>query len=197
MAGAVSVAQAHGIGKLESNTVLLGWSRAAAGRAVLLRLLRRLAALEKSVLFLNVDEERGFGQRRVINVWWGGAAATPTSWCSSATSPRSTATGDGAELRLTQVVDREEARLRRGAHLEELLQEVRVEATTRVVVKRPDQPIHGLFAQHSQDVDLTILGLQVPEADAVEAYGERVEAFAEAVGTVLFVYNAQHAEELL
>ena len=197
VSGAVSVAQTHGIGKLEPNTVLLGWSRAAAGRVVLLRLLRRLAALEKSVLFLNVDEETGFGRHRVINVWWGGRGGNADLMVLLGYLASQHRDWDGAELRLTQVVDRAEGTAPAREHLDRLLEEVRVEATTRVVVKQPDQSIGSLFAQHSQDVDLTVLGLQVPEPDGLEAYGERVEAFAEAVGTVLFVYNAQHAEDLL
>ena len=197
VSGAVSVAQTHGIGKLESNTVLLGWSDAPAGRATLLRLLRRLAALEKSVLFLNVDDAKGFGERRVINVWWGGRGGNADLMVLLGYLTAQHRDWDGAELRLTQVVDHEAGAGPAREHLASLLEDVRVEATTRVVVKQPDQSIHGLFAQHSQDVDLTVLGLHVPDADGVEAYGERVEAFAEAVGTVLLVYNAQHAEDLL
>ena len=39
--------------------------------------------------------------------------------------------------------------------------------------------------------------MQVPEAEDAEAYAERLEAFAQAVGTVLLVYHAQPEEDLL
>ena len=70
--GAVAVSQSHGIGRLEANTVLMGWSRTPAGRVLQLGVLRDLAGLGKSVLFLHVDAERGFGRRRKVHVWWGG-----------------------------------------------------------------------------------------------------------------------------
>ena len=70
--GALAVAQGHGIGRLEANTVVMGWSRTPAGRAVQMRLLRDLVGARKSVLFLHVDETAGFGAHRTIHVWWGG-----------------------------------------------------------------------------------------------------------------------------
>ena len=35
-------------------------------------LMRLLVALRKSVLFLNYNFERGFGQKKIINIWWQG-----------------------------------------------------------------------------------------------------------------------------
>ena len=71
-AGAVTVSQSHGVGGLEPNTVLMGWSDTEGGRTLSLRLLSTLYELGKSVLFLHHDEERGFGNQKVIDVWWRG-----------------------------------------------------------------------------------------------------------------------------
>ncbi len=194
--GAVSVAQAHGIGRLEPNTVLMGWSQAAAGRATLMRLLRNLADLDKSVLFLSVGDERGFGQRCVINVWWGGRGGNADLMLLLGYLISRSNDWHDAELRLSRIVESEEGAEQTRAHMNTLLEEVRVEATPNIVV-RGERPIEALFAEHSRDVDLTVLGMQAPAADAAETYGERLETFAEAVGTVLLVYNAQPEEDLL
>ena len=66
--GVVTIAQAYGMGGLAANTILMGWSRNPAGRVMALDMMRDLVALEKSVLFLRYDLERGFGQRKIINV---------------------------------------------------------------------------------------------------------------------------------
>ena len=71
-AGAVTVSQSHGVGGLEPNAVLMGWSDTEGGRTLSLRLLSTLFELEKSVLFLHFDEKRGFGNKKVIDVWWRG-----------------------------------------------------------------------------------------------------------------------------
>jgi hypothetical protein len=195
--GAVSVAQSHGIGALESNTVLMGWSGTPAGRAKLLGLLREMAELDKSALFLNVDDAVGFGRQRVVNVWWGGRGGNADLMLLLGYLVSRNRDWDNAELRLTRVVESLEGEAQIRAHMADLLEEVRVEARVEIVVKRPGQSITDLFATHSRDVDLTILGLQVPAAEEVEAYGERVEAFSQAVGTVLLVYNASYEEEML
>ena len=196
--GAVSVVQAHGIGTLEANTVLMGWSGTADGRTTLMELLREMAELEKSVLFLNAGEAHGFGRQRVVNVWWGGRGGNADLMLLLGYLVARHHDWHGAELRLTRIVERAEAEAQTREHMDALLDEVRVEATPHVIVHdRPGRPLTDLFAEHSQDVDLTILGMQVPGPGEAEAYAERLESFARAVGTVLLVYNAQREEDLL
>ncbi len=195
--GAVSVAQSHGIGALESNTVLMGWSGVPQGRAKLLGVLREMSQLQKSTLFLNVDDEKGFGEQRVVNVWWGGRGGNGDLMLLLGYLVSRNREWDNAELRLTRVVESLEGEEQIRAHMNELLDDVRVEARVELVVKKKDQSITDLFAAHSQDVDLTILGMQVPQKDQIEAYGERLESFSLAVGTVLLVHNAEYEEEMM
>ncbi|MEM1269842.1 MAG: amino acid permease [Bacteroidota bacterium] len=196
--GAVSVAQAHGIGAMESNTVLLGWSRTAEGRASQMRLLRDMASLDKSVLFLNVNEERGFGRQKVVNVWWGGGGGNADLMLLLGYLVSRSNDWHHAELRLSRIVENEEGKAQTLAHMNELLEDVRVDATVNIVVHDdPSRSITEVFAQHSQEVDLTVLGMPVPTEDRVETTAERLEEFTEAVGTVLLVYNATYEEEML
>ncbi|MEM6337905.1 MAG: amino acid permease, partial [Bacteroidota bacterium] len=196
--GAVSVAQAHGIGAMESNTVLLGWSRTAEGRASQMRLLRDMASLDKSVLFLNVNEERGFGRQKVVNVWWGGGGGNADLMLLLGYLVSRSNDWHHAELRLSRIVESEEGKAQTLAHMNELLEDVRVDATVNIVVHDdPSRSITEVFAQHSQEVDLTVLGMPVPTEDRVETTAERLEEFTEAVGTVLLVYNATYEEEML
>lgn len=203
MSGAVSVAQAHGVGTLESNAALLGWSDTAAGRATLLKLLRRLADLRKSTLFLRVDPERGFGQKRVINVWWGGRGGNADLMLLLAHLIRRHPDWDEAELRLLRVIENEDGREQTRAHIERVLDRVNVEATPHVIVRPPAGPgeertrIADLLAANSDEADLTLLGLQAPALDDAAAYAERVESLVEAVGSVLLVHNGSGEEELL
>ena len=196
--GAVLVAQARGVGVLEANTLLMGWSRTPEGRATQMSLLRKLSDLEKSVLFLDVNDQRSLGRQRVINVWWGGRGGNADLMLLLGYLISRHNDWHGAELRLSRIIERKEGEAQTRAHMNALLDDVRVDATPYIVVhNNPARPIADLFAEHSQDVDLTILGMQVPEAEDAEAYAERLETFAQAVGTVLFVYNAQPEEDLL
>lgn len=196
--GVTSVAQAHGVGQLESNAVLMGWSGTPAGRATLMEVLRSMAELQKSTLFLNVDPDRGFGPKQVINVWWGGRGGNASLMLLLAHLIRRHSEWDEAELRLLRIIENEEGREQTRSHMEKLLDDVRVEATPCIIV-RPDpaQPIAALLASHSHDADLTFIGMQAPGPDQTSTYGERLEALTESVGTVVMVNHAQPQQDLL
>jgi hypothetical protein len=196
--GAVSVAQAHGIGQLESNAVMMGWSGTPKGRALLMEVLRNMTDLQKSVIFLNVDPEQGFGKRRVIHVWWGGRGGNADLMLLLAHLIREHRVWDRAELRVLRIVDHKEGVEQTQAATEVLLAEVRVEATVRIIVRKdPTRPIADLLAEHSVEADLTFLGMQRPDAGASDAYGERLQTLAQAVGSVVMVCNGQPQGALL
>ena len=190
--GAVAVAQSHGIGRLESNTVLMGWSRTPQGRILLLSVLRDLADLHKSVLFLKVDGETGFGQHKTIHVWWGGRGGNGDLMLLLAHLIARHRDWDRATVRVLRMVGRPEAVERVQAETEALLEAVRVEADVRVIVRdNPDRPFTDLLAEHSRDADLTVLGMQRPKA---EDYGEGLDALVKAAGTTLLVHNGEPDE---
>ncbi|WP_412060154.1 amino acid permease [Rubrivirga sp. IMCC45206] len=194
--GAVAVSQSHGVGRLEANTVVMGWSGTAGGRGLLLRVLRDLADLRKSVLFLRVDEAAGFGARRSVDVWWGGRGGNGDLMLLLAHLIRSNADWAGTRLRVVRMVGREQAAEGVRADTVRLLEAVRVEAEVHVVV-RDDRPFPEVLAAESGATDLTVLGLQRPDADGAEAYGTGLDGLAQAAGTVLFVHNGNPGEASL
>ncbi len=196
--GAVAVAQAHGVGRLEANTVMMGWSGTTGGRALLLRVLRDLADLGKSVLFLRVDDARGFGDRRRIQVWWGGRGGNGDLMLLLAHLIRRHRDWDGAALRVIRMVGRPEAVEGVRADTERLLEAVRVEAEVRIIVRADrDRPFADLIRRARADADLTVLGMQRPDAGEAEAYGEGLDALARAAGTVLLVHSGAPEETTL
>lgn len=196
--GAVSVAQAHGIGQLEPNSVLMGWSRTREGRATLLRVMRDMTDLSKSTMFLHVDATRGFGDRSSIDVWWGGRGGNADLMLLLAHVVRLHGAWGGAELRVLRIVDSVEGVEPSRRHMERLLEDVRVDATPKIIVRdAPHRPIAELIAANSRPTDLTLIGMQKPSAADVDRYGERLHGLVEAVGTVLLVHNGQPRHDLL
>ena len=193
--GAVAVAQSHGIGRLEANTIVMGWSRTPGGRGLLLNVLRDLADLHKSVLFLKVDANEGFGRHRVIQVWWGGRGGNGDLMLLLAHLVARHRDWEGATVRVLRMVGRPEAVDRVQAETERLLEAVRVEAEVRVIVRDdPDLPFPQLVAQHSADADLTVLGMQRPSPETAEGYGTGLNELVQAAGTTLLVHNGEPDE---
>ncbi len=195
--GSVSVVQSHGIGVLDSNTILMGWSDTPAGRTTLMEVLQQMSQLRKSVLFLRVDPERGYGVGEAIDIWWGGRGGNADLMLLLGHVISRHGDWAGAELRLSRIIEQEPGREQTRAHMKSLLEEVRVDATPRIIVRPHGRPISELLSDYSTDADLSILGMQIPESDDAELYGERLNELVEAVGTVLLVYSAQPQDDLL
>ena len=193
--GAVAVVQAHGIGRLESNTIVMGWSRTAGGREMQMSLLRDFADLHKSALFLHVDAERAFGERRTVHVWWGGRGGNGDLMLLLAHLAVRHRAWDGATLRVLRMVGRAEAVEGVRADAEALLEAVHVEAEVEVVLREdPDRPFTDVLAEHSRGADLTVLGMQRPDG---EGYGEGLNELVAAAGTTLLVHNGHPDEATL
>ncbi len=195
-AGAVTVCQSHGVGGLEPNAVLMGWSDTESGRTLLLRLLSTLFELEKSVLFLHHDEKRGFGNRRVIDVWWGGRSGNGDLMLLLAHIISQSPGWEGASIRLLQTLPRREGREQTEAHLRALLDRVRVNAEPVVVVPPRGERFPDTVQTWSRETDLTLLGMNRPEAEERASYGNQLNGWLSGVGTVLLIHSAQ-TEDLL
>lgn len=195
--GAVSVVQAHGIGQLEPNLVLMGWSRTDEGRAGILRIMREISDLGKSTMFLHVDAERGFGEHRSIDVWWGGRGGNADLMLLLAHVIRLNGRWAGADLRVLRLVDSREGIEPSRRHLENLLADVRVDATPRIIVQDEGVSLASLIATHSGPSDLTLIGMRRPGAERAADYGRRLQALVESVGTLLLVHNGRPREDLL
>lgn len=197
MQGATAVAQAHGIGGLASNTALVGWSGTAKGRISQMELLRNFVALQKSVIFFNYVPDRGFGQRRRIQVWWQGGGNNADLMLLLAYIISQHGSWQEAELFLMRIIRAEAGIADTKAHMNDLLHKARVTATPVIIVASEKQSVAQVIAENSGAADLTLLGMQVPkEADAV-AYSERLNELVQSVGTALLIRNGEESQDLL
>ncbi len=196
--GALSIAQAHGIGGLESNSILMGWSNTHDGRTMQMNLMRNLVGLRKSILFLRPDPEHGFGNKQIIDVWWQGRGGNADLMLMMAHLIQKHRDWYTASIRLMLVVDQQSGVDEAKSYMEERLTAVRVTAVPTVIVRKtPQEPVAEVIRRNSLDTDLTILGMRVPDANSAEAYGDRLTELISAVGTVLLIHNAQPDEVLL
>lgn len=196
--GALAVAQAHGIGGLEANSVLMGWSRTKDGRTMQMNLMRNLVGLHKSILFLHPDPDRGFGQKQIIDVWWQGRGGNADLMLMLTHLIRQHSDWRRAKVRLLLVIDQPQGIEAAKRFMQERLEKVRVEATPTVLIKSsPDETISAVIKRSSTNTDLSILGLRLTDADSASEYGDYIAELSHSVGSVLFVHNATPDETLL
>lgn len=194
--GATTVAQAHGIGGIGVNSVMMGWSGTAQGREMQMHLLRDLVALNKSVLFLCHDPQRRFGNQKRLDVWWQGRGGNEDLMLLLVYLIERHPTWRNSRLRLIRIIDDAAGVATTSAHAESVLTDLRVDAEVVVIVNAEKRPIAEKIQEASISTDLTILGLAVPPEGEEAAYSERLNALVEAVGSVLLVHNSEQYDLL-
>ncbi|MEQ8676857.1 MAG: amino acid permease [Aggregatilineales bacterium] len=195
-AGALMLVQAHGIGGIVANSVLMGWSRTPEGRNQQMKLMLDFTQLKKSVLFLAYNDEKGFGDKSLIHVWWQGRGGNEDLMLLLVYFIAQHASWRDTTLKLLRVIDNEEGIADTKAHMESILKDVRMDAQAVVLVREPDMPFADVIKQHS-DASLTVLGMAIPQDDQLEAYSIRLNSLVSGVGTVLLVRNAQEEHDIL
>lgn len=192
--GAVAVAQSYGVGRFEANTVMVGWPNTSDNIEEFVSMLRDLRALERSLLLINYDEQKKFGQYKQIHVWWGGLRGNGSLILLLAYLLQADSRWRNAEVTLYTVIESEAAREGVESNLQTVLEQARLKAGVKVIV-RGGHPISSIMHGASSEADLTILGLRLPEGDqsGIEFF-ERYNQFVESLPTTILVCSARNFE---
>jgi amino acid transporter len=162
--GIVQVAQSYGAGNFEANTVMFGWTGKPERQEPLLGALRDLLLLDKSVLIVKHDKDRGLGVGRRIDIWWGGLERNGALMLLLAYLLNSHDRWREAEVRILTVVPNETQRRKAEKELAGIMEQTRLTAEARVLVRQPGQ-ISDVMKQESGRSDLVMVGLRQPNPD--------------------------------
>ena len=186
--GALDCAQAHGVGGLSINTVLLGWSGTPEGRLAQLKLVDGLHRLGLSSLILKTHGEQ-VPASSWIDIWWGGQGRNAELMLLLGHLVSLHPDWQRGRLRLRRVIGAEGGRDAALEHMQQLCHSVRVRAQVEVVV-RGDEPIAELIAAHTDADHLTLMGLALPDLEQLEEQAARIEELTDQLGNVLLVCSA-------
>lgn len=184
--------QAHSIGPLKPNTVMLGWPQRTDRVVPFVRHLRDIRAFGRSILCVVgsglVDPLKR--PPRYIDIWWRGKEngslmlilahllATNVEWKS-------------AKIRFFRLV-RDDAEGKADAELHEIARRARIEADTAVVVS--DAPFRDILHQYSSNSDLLMLGLHLSEAEDPAAFYQRYQRMLQGMPTTVLVQSNGEAD---
>ncbi len=183
--------QAHSIGPLKPNMVMLGWPANANAVTKFAQHLRLASELDMSQVVV-VDKGLPVEQPARIDVWWRGrrngslmvilAYLLTNNWKWSR-----------ARIRLLKMIDADETPEQAQEQLESLLEAARLDADFKVVP-------HGDFKHHLQqnsaDADVVFLGFSPPSDDAAANWHTAYAGFVEDLPTTLIVCSSGEADLL-
>ena len=184
--GVVIASQAAAFATSSYNTVMLGLPRQNADDRDFTTMMYRLSEINRNVLLLKRGEIPWTGRRGPIIVWWGGRENNVRLMVILAYLLQQAFDPD-VELRLSTIVggDPEAAE----ARLASTLQELRIRATTTVVVNTDQRPVPEILARESSGAALVVVGMARPDDLRLKEYMPRLRATVEGMGTVLLVQS--------
>ncbi len=184
----------YGFGPLVPNTVLIGVSEEPEHVAEYCDSLAAMHELRRNVIMLRHDDERGFGERKRIDVWWGGLQKNGGLMMLLGYLLRTSRAWRSAELHVKLVVGDQRAADSARANLEAIVRSLRIGARTEVLVgSRSEFP--EILRRSSADADLVLLGLAPPGAvDDFPGYYGRLQEITAGLPTTAFVLASEELD---
>lgn len=184
--------QAHSIGPLKPNTVVLGWPRSRERAEMVMHHLNNIKALGKSaVTVVNHGlPERGDHQKR-IDIWWRGqqngslmiilAHLICQNW-----------SWRNARVRILRKIDDEAGRAPATEALARLIEAARIKAEPTLLVSRDS--FDNLLLRHSRDADLLLMGFDIPTQEHAETTYTHFDKLLAEMPTTLLVHSSGEAD---
>ncbi len=188
--GVVSTAQANGIAGLQSNTVLVGWPKKPGRLEAWLRITRALSRVHKSTLITRLNWVQEPGQQQKIVVWWGGLEHNGDLMLLLAHLLRLNPEWNEAQIVVRSIARSEQEREFQERGIETMLEEVRIEARTDIIMQPESRSIAETIHERSAGASIVFLGMHDPEPGSEAEYALRLEALASGLPTTVFVRNA-------
>ncbi|MFP3947296.1 MAG: Na-K-Cl cotransporter [Longimicrobiales bacterium] len=191
--GSKRLVETYGYGNLVPNTIILGDSEDPTRRDDYCDMIRAFHDARRNVLILREPDEGGFGKRRRIDVWWGGLERNGGLMLVLSYLLQGSSEWDDPELRLTMIVDSEEAVPRVRENLEEMLAGIRIASVRLRILPARGRAFPEILHESSGDADLVLMGMREPD-EGFREYYERLQETTRGLPATLFVLASEALE---
>ncbi len=192
--GTVQVAQSYGVGGFEANSVMAGWPRKTERSERYVQMCRDLVDLDRSLLLVKYDDDKQFGDGKVIHIWWGGLQGNGGLMLLLAYLVTAHYRWRNAKVKVLTVVATDEEKRAAEDNLSRLLAAARLHGEPRVIL-RQGRSIAQIMHVESERADLAIVGFRLPpEGDPVEPFFLRMSEMLAELPTTILVHSARNFE---
>lgn len=190
-AGSRELVRMYGLGSLVPNTVILGSSQRGETFADYCAMVEAFYRGERNVLIVKGDPERPFGDRKRIDLWWGGLKGNGGLMMILAYLLNASIPWRQAEIRLKMVVPDEAAAEQARRNLVTIIQRIRTNAVAEVL-EADGRSFEDILAASSADADLVLLGVAEPtDTGHLQRDLARLQDWIEPLATVVLVLAAE------
>ncbi|NQT64747.1 MAG: amino acid permease, partial [FCB group bacterium] len=189
--GTINITQANGIAGLNSNTIMFGWSDKKKRMISLLKTIRIISELQKSSLLVRMNELPETSGRNRIDIWWRGTHSNGDLMLLLAHLLSLNAEWKNAKIFIHTVILREEDREFMLKNVQDMINEVRIKAEPKIIIKPTDRSVTEIIHEHSRNASLVFMGLNIPQEGEEKNYVTRLDELSNGLKTTIFVRNGE------
>lgn len=187
--GGEMLVDTYGLGSLVPNTVLLGDTREVSHHQAYCQMISHFFLSKRNVIILKDSEEKGFGDFKTIDVWWGGFKRNGSLMIILAYLLQNSEEWRDAMIHLKMVVPNQAAAAGAEKNITMLVESIRINLKKEIIVSN-GRKFEEILHQSSTNADLIIMGMAEPHGDFTRYYEELCDRSA-GLPTVLYVLASQ------
>ncbi len=195
--GIDAITRVYGFSGVEPNTILMGWARNTTDPAQFAKLLKSFNELDLNSILIDYDKERGFGEKKVIDVWWRGAGNNFSFELALIRFLTSTDDWRDAEIRFIIISQKSSAVKRAYSNLSQILDQYRISASVRIINNEIEKrnPSDIILAE-SINSDLVIFGIPEITKNNSQTFINTINELTDSLGTVMLIRASSQFEEI-
>ncbi len=189
--GARSLISSYGLGALVPNTLVLGDTLSPGHLKPYCDMIQHFHRQKRNVVIVKPNEEEQFGERKRIDVWWGGLKGNGGLMKILAYLLQTSVDWGDAEVRIKIVVPNEAAAEGVASNLTPLVDRLRTGATLDVILSK-DRPFDEILRTSSADADIVFMGMADPAGvKDYSVYYEQLRSRTDGMPSAVFVLAAE------
>jgi amino acid transporter len=171
MTGAKHLVETYGLGSLVPNTILLGDSVVAENRNRYCDLIAHFHRERRNVVIVRDEDERGYGSRKRIDVWWGGLQGNGGLMVILGYLLKTSPSWRNPLVRVKMLMKNEAAAAGASANLSVIMERSRTGIQPEVLVS-DGRPFEEVLRESSAGADLVLLGMAEPNGTSEEDFAD-------------------------
>ncbi len=159
--GMARLVESYGLGELVPNTIVMGDTENEASIDAYSKIISSFHNLNRNVVIVHDNKVKLFGNRQIIDVWWGGLQGNGGLLMILAHLLKSSQSWRHAKLRIKMVVKERQGAENARKNLESIIGRIRIRAELEVLIAG-GREFKDILAESSKDADLIFMGMAEP-----------------------------------
>jgi len=170
---------------------MFGWSEKENRMLAQIRIMRAVAQVGKSTIFVRINEFKKMMPKKRIDLWWRGKHSNGDIMLLLAYLLNLNADWKTAQIFIHTIIleERDSDFMRK--NLQEMIDEIRIKAEPKIIIKPHDKTIVEIMQDYSKDADVVFLGLMIPAEGKESEYLTRMDELSKGFKTTIFVRNGE------